>query len=241
MEDKNQRGHCCATSGTVQNCCCKNRRTKLLFLAATTISLVLVGVLLTVAMLGNNNNDDDIALGKNAARGSIQNSEAYYKERFSVFRTAAEQLSSPSSFAQFTTPQSLALDWMLHQDSTVSHSPLEQMQFEQRYSMLVLFYACGGEDWQGFEESRLDEQIAVPTCQWNGADFLRCNDDNVIVYLNMTNRQLVGQLPDEIQHFSSLNTLDLSDNFIEGTLPATIFDAMKNLSACVHVCVRCFV
>jgi hypothetical protein len=182
------------------------------------------GAVLTAVVLKSNETGSSAETGASG----LQQSEEYYQERFAVLRPAAGRLSSPSVLVQSETAQSQALDWMVYRDTTLSHKQLDATQFAQRYAMLVLFYACGGEEWQGFVDS-IDQQGDIATCQWEGTDFLKCNADNEISELNLKYRRVVGQLPAEMKHLTSLQTLELSDNFIEGSLPEGMFDEMTDV------------
>lgn len=183
---------------------------------------LVAGSVLAVMVLQKN------GIKKADAASTPQQSQAYYKERFAVFRTIAGQLSNPSALVQSGTPQSQALDWMVYKDTTLSQQQLDATQFAQRYAVLVLFYTCGGEQWQGFTDN-IDKQGDIETCQWKGDTFLTCNSENAITELQLVYRRLSGQLPGEISLLTSLEILDLSDNFIQGTLPNDIFDKMNAL------------
>ena len=188
------------------------------------VAVVLVaGSVLAVMVL--NKRGDSVNAG---AASTPQQSQAYYKERFTAFRPIAGQLSMSSVFVQSETPQSKALDWMVYKDTTLSHQKIDATQFAQRYAVLVLFYTCGGEQWQGFPVN-IDKQSGTETCQWDGDHFLTCNSENAITELQLVNRRLSGQLPDEISLLTSLQLLDVSDNFIQGTLPKGMFDKMTAL------------
>ena len=57
--------------------------------------------------------------------------------------------------------------------------------------------------------------------------------------LNLTSNNLAGTLPDAISKLSVLQYLDLSDNFIRGTIPTGLFLLTRMcvccaVAACVH-------
>lgn len=160
-------------------------------------------------------------------------SAAYYRERFRVFRSIAGRLSSDTSaFVQSGTPQSQALDWMVFHDTTIDHAAPPDSAFTQRYAMLVLFYACGGEAWQGFANvGGIDKQGDTATCNWKDSDssFVVCDVADEIVELILISRRLIGQLPNEIQLFTSLRTLALSENLLEGAFPDNMFGQLTQL------------
>jgi hypothetical protein len=163
-------------------------------------------------------------------------SDGYYKERWTIFRAGlvgVASLSSSTSAAllQPDTPQSRALDWMVYQDSTVSHSWSSEsnakQQFLERYAVLALFYACGGEEWSITTKSgdNVDQESHVETCQW---DFVACDDNALIVELKLSNRRLIGQIPNEVQLLSSLQSLDLSTNFLRGSLSNDLWEGLSS-------------
>jgi len=173
--------------------------------------------------------------------GPPRESEAFYQERFAAFRPLVGQYSETSTLLQTGTPQSQALDWLVYEDRTVSHTSIgDTTQLRQRYAIMVLFYACGGEDWQGFEEASLDKQGETPTCDWEGSDFLQCSPaTKEVTGLELSNRRLGGVLPDELTLLTALESLVLDFNFLEGPIPNSYFEKLTNLRRLLSLAFCC--
>ncbi len=83
------------------------------------------------------------------------------------------------------------------------------------YKWLVsLFVDLGGENWTTSWDT-LDCDI----CNWYG---VTCNSDNRVINLDLTNNNLVGTLPLDIQFISELESISFGYNQISGALPAEI-------------------
>jgi hypothetical protein len=214
--------------------------------------LVVAGGTLTAVILVSQSKGNDSNNGAAATDGSPQQrSEAYYQERFEVFRQVAGRVSTSAAQIQSDSPSSKALDWMVYQDTTIPHELLLQgqsddtssgtmlTQFLQRYAIMVLYYACGGEEWQGFVSYNIEQQGHIDTCLWDDDDFVACNDVNEIVELKLDFRRLGGMLPVELRALTSLETLDMSYNFLDGTVPSELFQEMTNLSTLSFVKESC--
>jgi hypothetical protein len=216
-------------------------------LAVITVMIVAGGTLTAVIMMSNrdrNGNSSSIgaATENDGPPKQQQQSESYYKERFEIFRSVAGRISATTALVQSGSPPSKALDWMVYHDTTIPHEALlsksgddtsSSTSFIQRYIIMVLFYACGGEQWQGFVSSTIELQGHIDTCLWIGDDFIACNDFNEVVELKLDFRRLGGQLPLEMRALTTLETLDMSYNFLEGSLPNNLFDVMTNLSTSI--------
>jgi Leucine rich repeat len=224
------------------------------WIAVVIFVMVLAGSILAVTIVAPGANHDSAHNGGTVAdltspKTDRTHSDDYYKERWTVFRAALVGVASMSSstsaaLLQPDTPQSRALDWMVYQDSTVSHSwgnsessATAKQQFLERYAVLVLFYACGGEEWSITTKSgdNVDQESHVETCQW---DFVACDDIKFIVELKLSNRRLIGQIPNEVQLLSSLQTLDLSANFLRGTLSNDLWQGLSTSLSTHRTCLH---
>jgi hypothetical protein len=227
-------------------CGLQNRRSngKVTFwvLAILTV-LVLAGGTLTAVILVSQSKGNDSSSAAADPNGSYQQrTEAYYQERYEVFRQVAGRVSPTAAQIQSDSPSSKALDWMVYQDTTIPHEMLLQgksgdgssdtmlTQFLQRYAVMVLYFACGGEEWQGFVSYNIEQQGQIDTCLWDDDNFVACNDVNEIVEIKLDFRRLGGTLPVELRALTSLETLDMSYNFLDGTVPSELFQDMTNLS-----------
>jgi hypothetical protein len=108
----------------------------------------------------------------------------------------------------------------------------------QMYGLNTMFYALNGSAWK----LRDDWASAVDFCgdsAWYGVE---CNADLIVTRLNLTDNDLMGSIPSEIKGLSGLGkflcckntwlvanacfteSLDMANNRITGTLPASIGD-----------------
>lgn len=237
FDDVNQKSLC--------DCCGRvNRRSNgsvTFWVLAILTVLVVAGGTLTAVILASRNKDPNDS--STATDGSPEKqSEAYYQERFEIFRQVAGRVSTSEAQIQSDSPSSKALDWMVYHDTTIPHELLLQgqsgdastnamvTQFFQRYAIMVLYFACGGEEWQGFVSPNIEQQGHIDTCLWDDDDFVACNDLNEVVELKLDFRRLGGTLPLELRALTSLETLDMSYNFLDGTVPNELFQDMNNLS-----------
>jgi len=87
----------------------------------------------------------------------------------------------------------------------------------QRLGMVLLNFAVGG-------------AFASPTqheCLWTG---VTCReDDYTVVQVRWPNYGLQGHLPNDIGLLSHLQTLDLADNQIWGTIPESLYSQQQQL------------
>lgn len=102
-----------------------------------------------------------------------------------------------------------ALDFVI----TLNPDPCGEDPYDlQRYVAAVLYYSTGGDNWneKGNYLSSVDE------CNWRG---IGCNDDELITSIVQNENNLIGTLPEELQHLEKLLNIELDDNSISGTFP----------------------
>ena len=85
------------------------------------------------------------------------------EEVYLQYQTVLSNLSDPVAFLHPLSPQSLALQWLAVRDTAIN---LED-RLAQRYSLLVLAYACTGLEWLG--------QPHTHECDWKGVECLEGN------------------------------------------------------------------
>lgn len=190
-------------------------------IAVAVSALVLIGIGLAIAFAPRASN------GGSATAGNDPDNEVEVvtQARFVEFRTVLASYSDPTTFADPNSPQSKALNWLVYIDETVDTEG-DVDHLIQRYALMVLFYACSGEDWRGYD-TPLDEQPGIHECSFLG---IECDDTQGIVSLDLRLQRMVGRIPEEIGLFGSrLTNLDLSENFLEGTIPDVIFTELTNL------------
>jgi hypothetical protein len=192
---------------------------KITWLFATTMIVIAIGVVLAAALPGKSSGDGT----GNPAKAT---SPAYdYEERFMVFRNVLITKSDPTTFFDPDSPQSLALQWLVYQDQTISLDNLDRLT--QRYVIMVLYYACGGENWRGIITTPLVEEVETNECDLKDFD---CNEFGNVTAVKLKERGMVGRLPFEIGLLSALTELDLYNNDLEGAIPESIYGLEKSLS-----------
>ena len=145
------------------------------------------------------------------------------------------------SFRSNTSPESKALDWIVHMDE-LDHTELSDDRLVQRFAIASVVFAFGIEG----EGSML---TGASECKWeaHGHAICFCDGNSVAIkvdgggYLStgfplpatiglLTNLQalyledngLTGPIPTEVGMLSSLATLDFSDNDFTGSIPSEI-------------------
>jgi len=139
-----------------------------------------------------------------------------FEERLAAFRSVLDTISHPSAFLKSSSPQSRAQDFIVYQDyevlPTASHPNVKQ-----RYILMVLAFACGGELWSGTQPWY--EKIGVSECDFSA---IGCSNGEV-VKLSLSSTNLSGSLPREIGFLTALTSLDLGMNNLSGTVPISLY------------------
>jgi hypothetical protein len=196
---------------------------KITWLLATTMIVIAIGVVLAAALPGK-------ISGDGTGNPAKTTSPAYdYEERFTVFRNVLIAKSDPTTFFDPDSPQSLALQWLVYQDKTISLDNLDRLT--QRYVIMVLYYACGGENWRGIITTSLVEEVETNECDLKDFD---CDEFGNITAVKLEARGMVGRLPFEIGLLSALTELELFNNDLEGAIPESIYGLEKTLSKYCH-------
>lgn len=225
--------------------------------AVVTVLIVAAGTLTTVAVFVHKATGSATSSPSSATSSTSTNvprTESYYQERYERFaRTILRTMEGDASYSVLlaapNTPQYQALQWLVDDDTTiVSHNddqnsldmttttiaPIEQTKLMQRYTMMVLYYACGGESWQMSSNAGSIQGLGhIDTCDWGSLldlNFIECDaTTQEVVQLHLDQQRLIGQLPHELFLLSSLVSLDLSYNFLKGDIPTNMFDQMVKL------------
>ncbi|GAX11797.1 hypothetical protein FisN_7Lh180 [Fistulifera solaris] len=120
-----------------------------------------------------------------------------------------------------------ARQWMLFQD-LLREDVIREGSFWviQRYVLVLFYYSLNGDQW--FDSDNETFLIRdTSECQWAGVS---CSeDDEAVITLHMPFNNLTGTLPSELGHLSKLQWLNLTDNYITGTISTTVFDQMRSL------------
>lgn len=126
-------------------------------------------------------------------------------------------ISGRSALSDTQSYQNNALCWMLNEDEELDSIESINSRFIQRYILVLLnemsegkkLFRVGGRSLKGHE------------CQWLGVSCTNLTDQ--LLKISLTNEQYFGSsLPSEIGYLSFLQTLNVSDSGVEGTLPQTL-------------------
>ena len=190
------------------------------------LSLVVIGAIVGVAVgiMSSNNQSTNKTASTNEPHD--------YELRYSAFRSTLSSASDSTGFVNIDSPQSQALEWLVYKDRIIimdkdDSKGLDETKLVQRYAVIVLLYALSGSTWE--TETALDDNTplhALDECTFDG---IVCDDQGRLIRLEWVNKNLAGSLPDEISLLTSLGSLDLSNNFVDGPIPERLYD-LTNLS-----------
>ena len=94
----------------------------------------------------------------------------------------------------------------------------------ERNALKDFFVSTKGQEWSRY--SSWGDPMEHP-CNWYGVE---CDENRVVIGLNLANNGLDGLLSSSIGELSSLKTLDISDNDIKGSIPKELFKLSKLMS-----------
>jgi hypothetical protein len=188
-----------------------------LFLAVAAV--ILVACLYGTGTIGTPAASSSAASASGGGGGSShQQVTEEYRARYTKFRTTLLKNTSPTAFTSPTSPQSKALTWLVVRDGALVTDEVSDERLLQRYAIMTIYYACGGEEWKGFM-TPLDEQFDKSECLFRGVS---CDDQGRVVKIDWYGANVAGQLPDEIGLLKHLEELDLSSNLLQGSIPDAI-------------------
>ena len=197
----------------------KSRRVKRNWLIAALI-LVAVSVIVPTVSRSKNSGSNSADSG---AGGDSYTIDAAEFERLEKIRSAVTSFSDPKDFLRHDSFQSKAMQWLMYRNKDIDVD--NRSMLAQRYAVLVLFYACGGQVWKNFSMLTLEEQ-SKGECEIEG---FRCDDDGALVEISIPEKNLSGRVPKELHLLTKLTTLDLSNNFLEGSIPDIVLTKLSNL------------
>ena len=91
--------------------------------------------------------------------------------------------------------------------------PCTSPTLNQRFALVTLYYATQGEDWIDNAGWLVD----ADECTWAK---VTCNANSQVANLTLQNNALNGTLPEELRVLQVLQALDVSANYLTGTIPA---------------------
>eukprot|EP00592_Proboscia_alata_P015579 CAMPEP_0194394034 /NCGR_PEP_ID=MMETSP0174-20130528/123631_1 /TAXON_ID=216777 /ORGANISM="Proboscia alata, Strain PI-D3" /LENGTH=852 /DNA_ID=CAMNT_0039189789 /DNA_START=100 /DNA_END=2654 /DNA_ORIENTATION=+ len=148
------------------------------------------------------------------------------------FSTAMEifvPISGEESLKNETSPQYLAMDWIVNHDEA-NMALKDEDKIVQRYILAVLYYSTQGKnwnnqcnflsekdvcDWNEFTNSAIDDSI-----QFSG--ITRCDEAKNVENINLVNENLTGTIPSELGMLTKLTDLRLHSNNLFGTVPVIL-------------------
>jgi hypothetical protein len=93
---------------------------------------------------------------------------------------------------------------------------LQCSAYSQRDILRIFYESTSQKSWFGGSDWN---DATKPVCQMTG---ITCDDHENIVKIGLKNRNLSGTIPDSIGFLPFLETLDLSDNNLEGFVPSDL-------------------
>jgi Leucine-rich repeat (LRR) protein len=134
---------------------------------------------------------------------------------------AVEDGQTPAEyFADTTTPQYLALQWMAEQDMEFDIFSKDRLIVLERYVATLMYFSTNGPTRWVDSLNFVTSSLSV--CDWQNATSGRgisCNQDSFIDVLDIDSNNLQGPLLWELSLISSLFKINLSYNDMYGSLP----------------------
>jgi hypothetical protein len=126
------------------------------------------------------------------------------------------------------SPQGQAREWLLTEDPAAV-DPCTYAPLDQRYALATIYYATQGNEWI----NATGWLVEVAECDWYQ---VFCNDGSQLVNLTLVDNGLNGTLPEEIRALTSMEAMDISENYISGTIPASLEELSSSLQ--IYRCAR---
>jgi Leucine-rich repeat (LRR) protein len=194
-----------------------------------------------MAIIKRRENNHQNSAGETNANLHNQNTGKIYgnDQRFHDFvdYLAAQNISDAKALRQPGTPQYQAAEWIAKYDAlqydipdlgnTNTNTYPKPFRIIQRYILTVLYYATNSKGWTHTAEFLTN----VDECDWNNVitvpDYIvgeiavgaSCNQDLAVTSIFIPENQLVGSIPREIDHLTSLEMLGLQNNQLSGSIP----------------------
>uniref|UniRef100_A0A7S2LVI8 Leucine-rich repeat-containing N-terminal plant-type domain-containing protein n=2 Tax=Leptocylindrus danicus TaxID=163516 RepID=A0A7S2LVI8_9STRA len=118
---------------------------------------------------------------------------------------------------------SLSLTPSISQMPSLSSQPSALFFNEQRDGLMALYQSTGGYQWK-YSKNWMSEEI--PFCEWYG---VTCDNgdsiDPAVIAIDLELNDMKGTLPTELAFLSSLQRLNLKQNYLTGSLPENIWSS----------------
>lgn len=140
------------------------------------------------------------------------------------------KIASQQDLAKKDSPQYRAANWIANQDDEYLEIPVQAdpFRFIQRYTLAVLYYSMGGEEWT----ASLRFLSSDHECSWNEmipdenkeifAVGVSCDQNLNVNSLLIPSNNLKGSIPDEIRHLTHMKFISLKHNGLSGAIPPAL-------------------
>mmetsp|Transcript_57967 Transcript_57967/g.67653 ORF Transcript_57967/g.67653 Transcript_57967/m.67653 type:complete len:539 (-) Transcript_57967:534-2150(-) len=133
-------------------------------------------------------------------------------------------ISSEESLKDKTTPQYLAMDWIVNRDGA-NMTLREVDKIIERYALAVFYYSTQGENW----ERQYNFLSDLDVCEWKGYDpfndwsgVQNCNERGKVISIEFFFENITGTIPSELGSLTELVNLDFAVNNLYGTVPVSL-------------------
>lgn len=207
---------------------------------------------------GDNNNDyrdyryqptsinpsDKTSVLLNEIHTALHNHEAFTNNNNGhssqlIHHGSTSSMMNLDTFEDANSPQFKALSWMEYNDHHVVNRK-QSHEKAHRWLIVLLYFAFDGDEWT----SKTNWLTSEDECNWEGIEcedmvtsessshYQQRQEGTTIrraIRINLSKNNLKGRIPAEISFFASLETLDLHENNIYGTIPSSAIGKLRKL------------
>ena len=152
-------------------------------------------------------------------------------EYFEMKKAAIYVTGSKEPFEKAASPQNLAFHWLFNEGNPSKNL----FEFFEQYATAVLFFSLTQARTLYAVMNNVTERVydswteKTEVCGWEG---VRCayNYTSEMIHvteIRLSNKNLTGTIPNEIEFLPYLNRLDLSDNEVSGTVPMGVYELKR--------------
>lgn len=125
-----------------------------------------------------------------------------------------------------TTPEQQAVTWLIEDSYTEQRVPLfDTIRLSQRYALATIWYATGGSGWLFVDGGVEWLHPDASECQWDGIECV----NGLVTQLQLDDFDLRNSIPPDIGLLQNLILVDVSENYLRGTIPWSSFEQLKRL------------
>jgi hypothetical protein len=154
-------------------------------------------------------------------------------KRFSAIRerVLTSSITKANNIDKNGTAQNLAIRW-LTDDDAAALDPDDDFIL-QRYALATFYFSRRTKDGKDVEWTNMDNWMTEKgICAWfgvncpprveGGVEVVVYDENNDVIYLNLTDNNIRATIPSEIAALESLNRVDLGRNRLKGSIPSSI-------------------